>query len=174
MKTIEHRRHTMRVQPGQHLSQAGVTLARRLGQTLGPFARVVTSPVIRAYETAIAMGFAVHDLRDELKMMPDAVEEVVPYPSPFAAWASAMRTNPLVQAYGNMLSEFMQGVLDEIDDGDSALLISHGGIVEASAIACYPDYDWASAGPELSYCEGVQMVFVGAQCTAVTMLRHQI
>ncbi len=171
MKTIEHRRHTMRVQPGQHLSQAGVTLARGLGQTLGPFAHVTTSPVIRAYETAIAMGFAVHDLRDELKMMPEKVEEIVPHPSPFAVWADAMRTHAVVQTYGNTLSDFMRETLDELDDGDSALLISHGGIVEASAIACHPDYDWASAGPELSYCEGVRMVFEGVRCIAVSLLR---
>ncbi len=174
MKTIEHRRHTMRVQPGQHLSQAGVTLARSLGQTLGPFAHVVTSPVIRAYETAIAMGFAVHDLRDELKLTPDEVEEIVPYPAPFVDWANAMRAHTLVREYGNTLSVFMHGILDEIDDGDSALLISHGGIVEASVIACYPDYDWASAGAELSYCEGVRMVFEDGRGVGIAILRHDL
>ena len=85
-----------------------------------------------------------------------------------------MRTHALVQEYGNMLSAFMHGVLNEIDDGDSALLISHGGIVEASAIACYPDYDWANVGAELSYCEGVRLVFEDARCMRVTILRHEI
>ena len=171
MKTIEHRRHTMRVQPGQHLSQAGVTLARGLGQMLGPFAYVVTSPVIRAYETAIAMGFAVNDLRDALKLMPEAVEAVVPYPSPFADWAEAMRHNSVVQAYGSMLAGFVHTLLDEIDDGQSALLISHGGIVEASAIGCHLDYDWADSGDALNYCEGVRLTFDGAKCISVMVLR---
>ncbi len=65
MKTIEIRRHTYRTKPGQHLSQQGVTLARHVGEGIGPFARVVTSTVPRAFETAIAMGFAV-DEQNEL------------------------------------------------------------------------------------------------------------
>src|SRR4051794_22925059 len=44
---------------GSQLSQEGVDYARRLGASMGPFARVVTSVVPRARETAIAMGFAV-------------------------------------------------------------------------------------------------------------------
>lgn len=60
MKTLELRRHSFRKQGGgSQLSQQGVTYARRLGATLGPFAYVVTSVVPRARETAIAMGFAV-------------------------------------------------------------------------------------------------------------------
>ena len=60
MKTIELRRHSFRKQGGgSQLSQQGVTYARHLGATMGPFAYVVTSVVPRARETAIAMGFAV-------------------------------------------------------------------------------------------------------------------
>ena len=59
MRIIEHRRHTMRVTPGDHLSRAGVDLARRVGETMGRYDLVVTSPVARAFETAIAMGFTV-------------------------------------------------------------------------------------------------------------------
>lgn len=29
--------------PGRHLNQAGVSLARRAGETIGPFDRVITS-----------------------------------------------------------------------------------------------------------------------------------
>jgi hypothetical protein len=34
MRTLELRRHTMHAKPGQHLIQAGVTLARRVGKTI--------------------------------------------------------------------------------------------------------------------------------------------
>ncbi|MDQ2741632.1 MAG: hypothetical protein M3Z66_04960, partial [Chloroflexota bacterium] len=57
----------MRVKPGRHLSQAGVDLARRTGNQMGPFDRVITSTVARAYETAIAMGFAVDQQDDRLR-----------------------------------------------------------------------------------------------------------
>ena len=41
---IEHRRHSMRTKPGQHLSQAGVDLARRVGaRNCDAFDKVYTS-----------------------------------------------------------------------------------------------------------------------------------
>jgi hypothetical protein len=46
---------------GSHLSAEGVVLARLVGESLGPFASVVTSASPRAIETAVAMGFAVDD-----------------------------------------------------------------------------------------------------------------
>lgn len=61
MRVLEVRRHTMRSKPGKHLSQAGVSLARHVGETMGSFDRVVTSTLARAFETAIAMGFAVDE-----------------------------------------------------------------------------------------------------------------
>ena len=65
MKTIEIRRHSIRTIPGDHLNQTGVSLARMVGENLGPFDRVITSTLPRAFETAIAMGFAV-DEQNEL------------------------------------------------------------------------------------------------------------
>src|SRR5438045_232557 len=61
MRLLEVRRHARRERPAQHLSQRGVTMARRLGETLGPFDRVVSSPLARCVETAVAMGFAVDE-----------------------------------------------------------------------------------------------------------------
>ena len=71
---IEHRRHSMRSKPGQHLSQAGVDLARRVGEGMTAFDRVYTSTVPRAFETGIAMGFAVDRQIDLLSSMPQDVE----------------------------------------------------------------------------------------------------
>ena len=68
MKMLEIRRHSMRKEGGgSQLSQEGVSLARQLGTSLGPFALVVTSVLPRTRETAIAMGFAVDY---ELVMLP--------------------------------------------------------------------------------------------------------
>src|SRR5581483_10534951 len=59
MRWLEVRRHSLTKKGtargrGSHLSAEGVTL--------GPFARVLTSPAPRAIETAVAMGFAVDDI----------------------------------------------------------------------------------------------------------------
>ena len=62
MRTLEIRRHTHRNVPQPHLSQQGVDLARRAGEGLGHFDRVMTSTVPRAFETAIAIGCQPPDL----------------------------------------------------------------------------------------------------------------
>ncbi len=80
MKTIEIRRHTYRTKPGQHLSQQGVTLARKVGEGVGPFERVITSTVPRAFETAIAMGFAVDEQVELMSNYSDDVEFDAPWP----------------------------------------------------------------------------------------------
>ena len=59
MPEIEHRRHSWRSPTGVHLTQQGVELARRVGETMGKFDIVITSDLPRAFETAIAMGYAV-------------------------------------------------------------------------------------------------------------------
>ena len=66
MRWLEVRRHSLTRKGtarghGSHLSAEGVALARKVGESMGPFAYVVTSVSPRAIETAIAMGFAVDD-----------------------------------------------------------------------------------------------------------------
>ena len=91
MRIVEHRRHTMRVKPGQHLSQAGIDLARKIGNNLGPFVRVVTSDIPRAFETAIVMGFAVDEQVDELANLPAGFEDEVQWNAGFASIARVIR-----------------------------------------------------------------------------------
>ena len=56
MSYLEVRRHSKRSRPEQHLNQWGVALARRVGGQIGPFDRVVTSPLPRCVETAVAIA----------------------------------------------------------------------------------------------------------------------
>ena len=90
MRVLELRRHTMRTRPGKHLSQAGVSLARRVGDTMGPFDRVVTSTLARAFETAIAMGFAVDERFELLSQMSDEVDAEVDWTLGFPEFARAV------------------------------------------------------------------------------------
>ena len=41
--------------------------------------------------------------------------------------------------------------------GGRALILSHGGFIEASAVGCMPDADHESWGPSCNYCEGVRL-----------------
>lgn len=83
MKYLEVRRHSMRMKPGIHLSQDGVALARRVGDHMGPFARVVTSTLPRAYETALAMGFAVDVQEGQLNTLGQAVSDEISWDAGF-------------------------------------------------------------------------------------------
>lgn len=172
MKTIEIRRHSIRSIPGSHLNQAGVTLARRVGEGLGPFDRVVTSTLPRAFETAIAMGFAVDEQLELMSTYGSDVEREVPWPQSFAAYAQAVKTGATGQ-YASELARYYAQLVEELPDGRSALVINHGGIVEMGVTASFPDADYESWGDAVSYCEGARLywddgTFVNAELLRVS------
>ena len=171
MRYVEHRRHTMRTQPGIHLSQAGVTLARRVGEGLGPFARVVTSHLDRAPETAIAMGFAVDERLDALATMIDAVNTEVKWEEGFPAWSRALRNGKVGARFCADQAALLARIARTLPDGGRALVISHGGIIEAGAVGALPNAEHGAWGGHLSYCEGVLLTYDGERCIAVTVLR---
>jgi broad specificity phosphatase PhoE len=171
MRFLEVRRHTMRVKPGQHLSQEGVDLARRIGGQIGPFEFVITSSLHRAYETAIAMGFAVNDQLDELSQLGHGVEVEVAWDAGFAAFARAYKQGGMTCNYANEQAALWRMIVQPIRDGRAGLLITHGGIVEAGAIACLPNADHTAWGPAISYCEGVRLHFDGSKFVNIDILR---
>jgi broad specificity phosphatase PhoE len=171
MRYVELRRHTMRVKPGQHLSQAGVDLARRLGETIGPFSHVVTSTIPRAYETAIAMGFAVDEQLPELSMLPDGLEDEVNWDAGFATFALASLQEGLVKQYMQLQAALINRIVHSLPHDGTALIISHGGIVEAQTVACLPHVDFTSWGSGCDYCEGARLHFDGGQFIKGEVLR---
>ncbi|MBZ0298145.1 MAG: histidine phosphatase family protein [Anaerolineae bacterium] len=171
MRYLEIRRHSMRVKPGQHLSQEGVDLARRIGSEIGPFEFVITSSLHRAYETAIAMGFAVNDQLEELSYLGHGIEAEVAWDAGFAAFAAAYRQAGVTTAFVAQQAGLWRMMAEPITDGGSALVITHGGIVEAGAVGCLPNVDHAAWGPGVSYCEGVRLHFDGENFVDVDILR---
>ena len=173
MVVIEHRRHAMRTRPGKHLSQAGVDLARTVGLMVGPFDRVVTSTRPRAIETAIAMGFAVDEQREALADLPDGITEAIDWGGGFGPLAKQIRDAPssAVARFAGRLADLLQGIAAEVPAEGTALVISHGGIVEAAAIGCRPWVNYETWGEFCRYCEGVQLYFEGTSCERVELLR---
>lgn len=171
MRTIEIRRHSMRSIPGTHLSQEGVDLARRLGQEMGPFERVVTSILPRAFETAIAMGFAVNEQVELMSTYGDAVEQEVPWPQSFAAYAKAVKRGKAAAGYAQQLAKYYSDLAASITDGHAALVINHGGIVELGVVASFLDADYESWGDAVSYCEGARLSWQDGKCVDAELLR---
>lgn len=157
MKTIEIRRHSIRSKPGVHLSQQGVTLARLVGQNLGPFDRVVTSGLPRAFETAIAMGFAVDEQSELMSSYGNDVELEAPWPLSLAEYAEAVRRDAAAARYAHQLVRVYVQLIDYLAEGRAALVINHGGVLELGAVACLPHADHASWGPHFEPCEGLRL-----------------
>lgn len=157
MKILEIRRHSMRSPLGDHLSQTGVKLARLVGQNIGPFDRVVTSMLPRAFETAIAMGFAVDEQIDLLNTYGGAVANEAPWPQPFYNYAEIIKQEGAAAKYTQKLAKYYAGIMDFISEGRSALVINHGGVVELGVVGCLPDYDFSAWGDSVDYCEGARL-----------------
>jgi broad specificity phosphatase PhoE len=171
LRYIELRRHTMRVKPGQHLSQAGVDLARRIGDTIGPFNRVITSTIPRAYETAIAMGFAVDEQLQELSLLPDGLEDEVAWDAGFAAFTLASQQGGAVYRYTQEQAALLNRMAHSLPAGGVALVISHGGIVESQVVGSLPNVDFTGWGGGCDYCEGARLHFDGERFISGEVLR---
>ncbi len=157
MKTLEIRRHSIRSQPGDHLNQSGVTLARLVGQNIGPFDRVVTSTLPRAFETAIAMGFAVDEQVELMSTYGRDVEKESPWPLSFAEYAEIARRGGAAAKYARKLAKYYAGIMNHISESRSALAINHGGVVELGVVGCLPGNDFSSWGGSVEYCEGARL-----------------
>jgi broad specificity phosphatase PhoE len=166
MRFLEVRRHTMRVKPGQHLSQSGVTLARRVGETLGPFDQVYTSTIPRAYETAVAMGFAVTEQIPALGEMSEAAGKAFEladgrfrWDTGFAHFADLLRQGGPAAAFMEAQATLWRSFMETLPDGGRVLVVTHGGFVEAGTVACLQDQDVAQWGWAIDYCEGVRLAY---------------
>jgi len=171
MKTLEIRRHSIRSQPGDHLNQTGVTLARLVGQNLGPFDRVITSTLPRAFETAIAMGFAVDEQIELMSTYGNDVGREAPWPLSLAGYAEVVRGGGAAAKYSNQLVEAYGRLVNYLADGRAALVINHGGIVEMGAVACLPDADHFSWGSHFDYCEGIRLFYEDEKFADAEILR---
>ncbi len=171
MRYIEIRRHSIRARPDAHLSRAGVALAQRVGQGIGPFARVVTSTLPRAIETATAMGFSVAEQVKAFNSPGDAVDLELGWPAGFGELAQNMKQSRVATRLGRKLVTLLRQIVTTLPEGGAALVVSHGGIVEAAAIVCLPDADYATWGPSCDYCEGVRLAFDGQKFVGAELLR---
>lgn len=149
----------MRSSYEKHLNQEGVELARSVGMGMGPFQRVVTSTLPRAFETAIAMGFAVDEQNDLMSSYGMDVETEAPWPCSFAEYSNTIRKRGAVARYAQQLKEYYQDLMKTLPENGSALVINHGGVVEIGVVGCLPEQDFSSWGDAVGYCEGARIEY---------------
>jgi broad specificity phosphatase PhoE len=164
VRTLEHRRHSRRDPSGVRLNAEGRTLARTVGRTLPKFDRVVTSPKLRAIETAEAMGFTVDATEPALGEMPeDAGVPIEQYrPQSFEDFSRLVRASRAMGEFARHQAALWRRELEKVPDGGALLLISHSGIVEAGAVAALPRIARAW-GPPPGYLEGVRLTWDGGR-----------
>ena len=126
MRYLEVRRHSTRAKPGVHLSPAGIERAQRVAHMARPFARVVTSPVTRAYETAVAMGLVVDEQDERLATMASDVDLELPWPFSFAEAAAAVGRGGAAARFAARQAQVWRSVVQSAPDDGSILIITHG------------------------------------------------
>jgi broad specificity phosphatase PhoE len=174
MKFLEVRRHSKRNASQPHLSQEGVSLARCVGNTMGHFDRVVTSTLPRAFDTAIAMGYAVDYELEELMPADGLVSTEVDLDASYAEVARAVKLGRHAANYAKEMAKLWRELITLAGDGGSVLVITHGGVIEMGVVACLPHADPAPWGRAASYCEGARLAFENDAFVDVEILRLTI
>jgi broad specificity phosphatase PhoE len=165
MRWLEVRRHSLTKKDvgrgrGSHLSAEGVALARLVGESLGPFARVVTSASPRAVQTAVAMGFAVDDtVQLPSGYVPGEVDhhEQWRWPRPYRVYADLLARGGGLAAAAEAHRRAWTSLVEVVPDGAAALVVAHGGGIEPGLVACLPGADHGSWGAPFAHCDGARL-----------------
>ena len=176
MRFLELRRHSLRVRPNEHLSQEGVTLARRVGNELNSFNLVITSPSPRAFETAIAMGFAVDEIYTPVdfdKSDWSKLGRLLPEGTAFENRARIMKAEGLATQYAEKLVRQWTLISEQLPEGGRALVITHGGYLDDSAVACLPNENHQEWGGNFGHCEGIRLTYDDGRFVSGKVLRVQ-
>jgi broad specificity phosphatase PhoE len=179
MKYVEVFRHSKRG-AGKGLSEEGRELALRARSLLAShYDLCVSSPKERARETLGVLGFEHYEIDEAFT----AVNPWEPYDAEVSKLAKERGVIPLVACweisealnYLRMQGETFLGavkrVARKLPEEGRALLVSHGGILEAAALHGCPRYYLDELGGEIGFCEGVVFKFEGDKLVGIEVKR---
>jgi broad specificity phosphatase PhoE len=161
----------MRRKPSAHLSQEGITLARRVGEHSPDYDYVFSSPLPRAIETALVMGFEVNEIIEGLGNISDDMTKGIKWPNSFSGVMRIVSGNEICTGFAYKQAALWSGLAAKMADGQHALAITHGGVIELGAVASAPMRDHTEWGDAIGYCEGVRIQYEGSTVINVTPLR---
>jgi broad specificity phosphatase PhoE len=167
VRWLEVRRHSFTKKGdargrGSDLSQAGVAAARDLGKELGTVDYVVVSTEPRTMETAVAMGFAADDI---VEMGTGYCSTEVVHHDQWEWDRPYVRYRELLEAGGAVVSaagrqlEVWRGALAHVSEGGLALIVSHGGLIEPTLVAAFPQADHELWGEPFSPLDGARLAY---------------
>lgn len=165
---------------GSTLSAEGVRQARQVGSETGPFAYVVASLVPRTLETALAMGFAVDELvemgggRWEEATAEIAHRSLRSDADLYLRYVDRFAAGGAVAELGRQQAAIWEHAVSRLGDGEAALVVSHGGLIEPALIAALPrDWDHSRWGRGFEQCEGVRLTWDGRFTDALPLRLRQ-
>jgi broad specificity phosphatase PhoE len=165
MRFVEVYRHSKRGE-GKGLSEQGRELALRARTSLaGRYDLCVCSPKERARETLECFGFdryEVAKLTEELGVIPLA-----------ACWEIPEALNYL-KMQGETFLGAIKRIARKLPEGGRALVVSHGGILEAAALYGCARYELSELGGEIGFCEGVVFKIDGEDLAGVEVKRLRL
>jgi broad specificity phosphatase PhoE len=171
MRYLEVRRHAQRNSSGESLSEEGFETAQRVGQALSEFDLVVTSELSWAVATAVAMGYSIDmKLNAQAYGIDEGDEEVSHYATP-ADYAKLIKTSSGIARWAQAQSEYYLSIIKMLDEGGKALVISHGGAIDAAAVACFPNADHKKWGSSFGHCEGYCLSFENGMFVEIKIRR---
>ncbi len=181
MKYVEVFRHSKRGE-GKGLSAEGRQMALRARALLAPhYDSIVSSPKERARETCEALGFDRYEVDEAFT----AVNPWEPFDAQVSRLAKERGIIPLaacweipealssLRAQGATFLAAIKRVARKLPEDGRALVVSHGGILEAAALFGYSRYDLAELGGEICFCEAVVFKFEGEKLVGVEVKRLQ-
>lgn len=167
MKYVEVFRHSKRGE-GKGLSEDGRNLARRARILLSPHYHLcVSSPKERARETMEAFGFDRYEVDESFT----ALNPWGPFDAEVLKLAKERGTSPLgacfeipeafnyLRLQGETLIGAMKRITRKLPEEGRALVVSHGGMIEAAALHACARYDLDEIGGDIGLCEGVVFHF---------------
>lgn len=142
--TVELRRHSMPTAHGRGLSPFGRRLATALAETLGPFDVVVSSPELRARDTAELLSGRVAATDECLAPVDGKLGDR----SPHAGFRQLRRLGHQTAALGVGVLAMLEALADH---SRRCLVVTHAGLVQVVAAAC----GGQGLGAAPRWCEGV-------------------
>jgi hypothetical protein len=97
-------------------------------------------------------------------------EEVSRYASP-ADYAKLIKTSKGIARWAQAQTEYYLSILKMLHDGGKALIISHGGAIDAAAVACFPNANHEKWGQSFRHCEGYCLSFENGMFVDIKICR---
>ena len=179
MKVVEVYRHSKRGD-GKGLSEEGREMAHRARALLAQhYDLCVSSPKERARETMEALGFERYDVDEAFT----AVNPWEPFDSEVAKLSKDRGIPPLAACWeipealnylklqGETFLAAVKRIARKLPDEGRALVVSHGGILEAAALHGFETYELESIGGEIGFCEGVVFTIEDENLKAIDVKR---